>query len=237
MIEDSWGSFARSQWRYDGFYNEWDLSEHFNQSAIVNDEDDDMVFRPVTPPPPPPYPPSPAPPQIFLNDISTMYRNNTNDSPYHNEVSNREVQNAGQDPLAKLLHWRFGYCWDGHLAYEGLPATPWLDVQKTLTDTMGSISELQQPAISTLITHLTKGVTVPAALWDLNSANPSALRENLNLNLIVNLKSFNQTIFYFIRSAAPPLPNDPSWHLVVEDPVTALECCWHDLGPSIVNVA
>ncbi|KIM85942.1 hypothetical protein PILCRDRAFT_86667 [Piloderma croceum F 1598] len=195
---DSWGGFARSQRRYDSFYNEWDLSEHFDQ---------------------------------------TTYRNNTNDSPYHNEVGNREVQNAGRDPLAKLLHWRFGYCWDGRSAYTGLPAAPWLDIQKTLTDTMGGISGLQQPAVSTLVTHLTKGVTVPAALWDLNSTNPSALRENLNLNLVVNPKSFNQTTYYFIQSAAPPSPNDPSWHLVVEDPMTALECCRRDLGPSIVDVA
>jgi hypothetical protein len=241
-IEDSWGGFARSQRRYDSFYNEWDLSEYFDPSAIADDDededdDDDMVFRPMTPPPPPPYPPSPAPPQIFINDISATYRNNTSDSPYHNEVGNREVQNAGRDPLAKLLHWRFGYCWDGHSAYTELPAVPWLDIQKTLTDTMGSIGELQQPAVSTLVTHLTKGMKVPAVLWDLNSANPSTLRENLNSKLIVNPKYFNQTTYYFIQSAAPPSPNDPSWHLVVEDPVTALECCRRDLGPSIVDIA
>jgi hypothetical protein len=244
MVEDSWGGFSRSQRRYDSFHNEWDLSEHFDLSAVADndrdgdddDDDDDMLCRPVTPPPPPPYPPSPAPPQIFIDNISATCHTNTSGSPSHNEVSGREVQNAGRDPPAKLLHWCFGYSWDGHSAYTGLPMAPWLKIQKTLTDTVGSISELHQPAISTLA-HLMRGVKVPTALWDPNTANPSTLRKNINLNLVVNPKYFNQTTYYFIQSAASPSPSDPSWHLVVEVPVTALECCRRNLGPSLVDVA
>ena len=47
----------------------------------------------------------------------------------------------------------------------------------------------------------------------------------------------NNVIYYFIQSAGPPFPNNPSWELVVDDPLTALECYWCDLGPSIVDVA
>jgi hypothetical protein len=139
-VEDRWGCFANSQRRYDSFYNEWDLAAEFDPDARADDDDDDMILHPQTPPPPP-YPPSPGPPQIFVNDISTTYRNN--DSLYHNEAGDQKVQSGGQDALTKLLHWCFGYCWNGKSAYTGLPTASWLDIQKTLTDTVSFIDEFQ----------------------------------------------------------------------------------------------
>ena len=244
-IDDTWASYAPSQRRYDSFYNEWDLAIEFNPGANAeddeDDEDDHMIFRPDTPPPPPPYPPSPPPPHvIFANDITTTYQNDTsNDNSYHNEAVDMEMKDAGQEQLEDILYWRFGYNWDGVSEYAA-PQTlikPWRDIQKTLTDIESCVDERHRPAITTFVGHLVHNKAVPSTLWDLNDTNHSPLRGHFNPKLVVNTTKLNNTTFYFIQSAGPPSLQDPTWELVVEDPVTALECYRRDLGPSIIDVA
>jgi hypothetical protein len=247
-IEDNWGSYAPSQRRYDSFYNEWDLAIIFDPEASVEDdedeEDDFMIFRSDTPPPPPPYPPSPSPPHaIFTNDINTTYRNNINDgNRYHNEAGDMDMNSAGREQLEDILYWHFGFSWDGTSIYApsqpttGL-AKPWIDIQKTLTDIKSPVDERQRPAVTAFVQHIVLKKAVPSALWDLDDANPFPLRGHFNPKLVVDPRMLNNVIYYFIQSAGPPLPNDPSWELVVDDPLTALECYRRDLGPSIVDVA
>jgi hypothetical protein len=246
-VENCWGSYTNSQRRYDGFYNEWDLATEFDPGVVAlddddDDDDDDVHYMPAqqrTPSPPPPYPPSsPAPPQLFVDDITTTYRSNVSESsPYHNEVCDMEIQNPG-DLMDDILYWRFGYNWDGITALTDAEQSivPWRNIQKTLTDLECNIQADQQPAITSFVTHLGNGIAVPQVLWDLNSDNPSPLRGNFNPKLVVNFKIFEQTTYYFIQSAAPS-HDDPSWDLVVKDPITALECYRRDWGPSIIEVA
>lgn len=242
-IEDNWSTYGPSQRRYDSFYNEWDLATSFDPEASAEDdedEDDDddfMILRSDTPPPPPPYPPSPSPPHaIFTNDINTTYRNNISDgNQCLNEAGNMDINRAGREQLEDVLYWRFGFSWDG--APMTALAKPWIDIQKTLTDIESPVHERQRPAIATFVQHIVLKNAVPSALWDLNDANPFPLRGHFNPKLVVNPRMLNNIIHYFIQSAGPPLQNDPSWELVVDDPLTALECLRRDLGPSVVDVA
>jgi hypothetical protein len=114
---------------------------------------------------------------------------------------------------------------------------PWIDIQKTLTDVESDVNKHQQPAITSFVQHSVLDKPIPSALWDINDTNPSPLHGNLNPMLVVNSRSLNNTIYYFVRSAGPPSGNNPSWELLVEDPLTAIECYRRDLGPSIANVA
>ena len=65
VVEDDWGNYTNSQWRYDSFFNEWDLATAFDPGASAEDDDDkdDFTFWPDTPPPPPP------PHVMFSQDI------------------------------------------------------------------------------------------------------------------------------------------------------------------------
>ena len=140
------------------------------------------------------------------------------------------------------MYWRFGYNWDGITPYTPpIPiaelAKPWTDIQKTLTDVKSHLHEHQRPAITAFVRHIVLGEPVPSALWDLNNANSSPLRGHFNPKLVVNPRSFDKTVYYFIQSAGASSPNDVSWELLVEDPATALECYRRDLGPSVVDVA
>jgi hypothetical protein len=247
-VEDCWDSYTNSQRRFDSFYNEWDLAIEFDPDASVDDDQyehdvDDMFIRSDTPPPPPPYPPSPSPPTaIFTNDITATYRNNISDgSPYHNEVGDMTIQNAGQDPLDYVLFWRFGYNWDGVSSFTFSKPTPmlppWKHTQKTLTDIESEVDIKEQFAITNFVDYLVCNRTVPSALWDLNSDNPYPLYQNINPKLVVNPKSFDNTTYYLIQPAYPPSSNHSSWNLIVHDPATALECCRRDLGPSVIDVA
>jgi hypothetical protein len=152
-----------------------------------------------------------------------------------------DIQGGGQHLLDDILYSHFGYNWDGMSPYSPrwpipMSLPPWIHTQKTLTDIMSDIHPVQQGAISNFVDYLVHGQPVPPALWDLGSTNPSPLHENLNTKLTVNIRSFNNATYYFIHSTSPS-PNDPSWDLVVQDPVTALECMQCDLGPSVIDVA
>jgi hypothetical protein len=139
------------------------------------------------------------------------------------------IQNTGQNPLDDVMYWCFGYNWDSISPYNfskpiPMPPPSWLHTQKTLTDIKSKIDLQHQFAITNFVDYLANGRSVPSALWDLSSTYPSPLHENHNPKLEVIPKSFYKTTYYLIQPVHP-LPNDPSWKLVVQDPATALECC------------
>ena len=99
------------------------------------------------------------------------------------------------------------------------------------------MDERHRPAITTFVGHLVHNKAVPSTLWDLNDTNHSPLHGHFNPKLVVNTMKLNNTTLYFIQLAGLPSLQDPTWELVVEDPITAPECYQCDLGPSIIDVA
>jgi hypothetical protein len=64
----------------------------------------------------------------------------------------------------------------------------------------------------------------PALLWDLSLTNESPLRDALDTcNMIVFIKQLRDKTYYLIEPRISS-SNDAPWRLVVEDPVTAIEC-------------
>src|SRR5262249_39959434 len=61
-------------------------------------------------------------------------------------------------------------------------------------------------------------------------------REYTNPNIALYRRPFQEGIFYHIVPVSDS-PEDISWDLVVQDPVTAVQCCRHEWGPSRSHVA
>jgi hypothetical protein len=237
----------QSQRRYNSFDNKWDLTILFDPGAVVlHDEDNKdednkfyneyMGFRPGTPPGPPPYPPSPPPPNdVFTNDIVTTYA--IGSSQYTNEVTDMDINSASMDPPDSILYYRYGFNWDGVSVYAPCQTVPdWKSTQKTFADTRDIVDCKLHVAIANFVDYLVHNVPVPAVLSDLDSQNPSPLCEDSNPRLSVTPKTYSDTMYYLIQLVGPPSPNDLSWDLMVEDPLTAIQCLREDLGPSIMDV-
>jgi hypothetical protein len=240
-VEDCWSDYTVTQRRYNGFDNEWDLATQFDPGAVADDDsdyddDDDTVIRPSTPLGPPPYPPSPPPPTvIFTEDIATTYA--TGDTRYIPEGGNTHELEF-KDPQEAMIYWRYGFNWDGISTFSDFHnGSNWTNTQMTLTDTRNTIPMASRTALSSFVDYLVQNRPVPAVLWDLDSQNPTPLRNDLNPAVRVKPLTDNHVTYYFIQSMAPPSPSDPNWDLVVQDPVTALECYRRDMGPSIISIA
>ena len=104
-VEDDWCNYTNSQWRYDSFFNEWDLAMSFDPGASVEDNDnndmDGFTFWPDTPPPH----------VMFSQDISSVYRNDASGNEMHNEASDMSIANP--ESIEDILYYCYGYNWDG----------------------------------------------------------------------------------------------------------------------------
>ena len=248
-VEDHWGDYSPSQWRYNGFFNEWDLAIQFDSGAVADGDDDgydgDYDFygvptvRPSTPlDPPPPYPTSPPPLAsnvVFTDDVITMYA--VGDGQYTNEASNTNINTESVDTQNSILYHRYGFNWDGVSTYAPRTAVPdWNSTQKTLTDSRNMLKSDMRVAVAHFVDYIVHNEPVPAIFSDLDDQNPTPLCKDFNQKLSVQSRRFNKSTYYFIQSN-PPSSTDPPWDLVVEDPLTALECYRRDFGRLVIDIA
>ena len=169
------------------------------------------------------YPPSLPPPTVIFNkDIATTYA--AGDARYIPEGRNthelefRDLQEA-------MIYWHYSCNWDGISTFSDLHhGSNWTNTQMTLTDTRNTIPIVLQTALASFVDCLVQNHSVSAVLWDLNSQNLTPLHNDLNPADMVKPLTDNHMTHYFIQSMAPPSLSDPCWDLVVQDPVTALEC-------------
>ena len=242
-VEDHWGDYTPSQRRYNSFFNEWDLAIQFDPGVVADgdnddgsDHDDFYGVRPTTPlDPPPPYSTSLPPPNVvFTDDLATTYA--IRDGQYINEVSDTN-DTESVDTQDAILYHRYGFNWDGVSTYAPRAAVPdWNSTQKTLTDNRNMLNASMRVAVAHFVDYIVHNERVPAVFSDLDGQNPTPLRQDFNQRLSVKPKRFNNSIYYFIQFEPPSL-TDPTWDLVVEDPLTALECYRRHLGQSVIDIA
>jgi hypothetical protein len=132
---------------------------------------------------------------------------------------------SSTEMFADILYQRFGFlqpiCMDGLTA-----SSHWTIVRKIYGDTR----TFAHPKIELPASHFQgcllgykENPHIDGQLWDLAKDSNSPLHEHANRLLRVTLWSVGKQTVYFIESRHSEY-NHPSWHLVLEDAATVLEC-------------
>lgn len=218
-IEQQWGNMARAHLKYDSFANEWDYCELFDPSAG-------------------------PPPEEDYDDLEEEYFHaSAGDDTSHEKPHSRSVVdsvgesipfgmknlekayvapgNRGEftlpEPLDVILRLRYGF--RGENLATSTTVSSWHHVRKTLSDTE---SPWKWPhfkiAVETFVRYASSGETIAPELWDLGEIGSS------NTDLVVKRVTNGSRVFYRLAPRRGHVEGDPEWDLLVQDPITAIEC-------------
>lgn len=127
--------------------------------------------------------------------------------------------------LADILYQRFGFLHATHMA--GLTASSsWSVVRKIYGDaTSFAPPDIELPAshFQECLLRYSKKTPIDGQLWDLAEDSDFPLHEHANHLLRVTLSNVGKQTIYLVESRYSE-DNHPSWHLVLEDAATVLEC-------------
>jgi hypothetical protein len=127
--------------------------------------------------------------------------------------------------LADILYQRFGFLHTRHMA--GLTASsPWPIVRKIYGDVKSfAPSDIELPAshFQGCLLRYEENPGIDGQLWDLAEDSDFPLHEHANRLLRVTLRNVGKQTIYIVESRHSE-DNHPSWHLVLEDAATVLEC-------------
>ena len=152
--------------------------------------------------------------------------------------------------LDDLLYYRYGFSLS-ELPYTGIP----LSVTKAETRTFRSWTEVcravggqqlessaveDRAAIQDFLSILAGSSSpfedVPGKYWDLSSSGLVPIVDLDKVFISIEERQFNDGKHYIIRPRSLHESRDVSWLLSV-DPMTALECIRHGLGPHTIDIA
>ena len=129
------------------------------------------------------------------------------------------------ETLTDILRQRFGFLQP--ISQEGFTAnTSWPVVRKIYGDIKSSVEDCIVLPASHFQESLLRYLDDPyiqGQLWDLAHDSNFPLRECANANLRVVQRNVADKIVYFIESRRSDIVH-PSWHLMLEDAATVLEC-------------
>ncbi|KZP12190.1 hypothetical protein FIBSPDRAFT_799195 [Athelia psychrophila] len=135
------------------------------------------------------------------------------------------------DKVDTVIYHRHGFKLDADnyqhdLSLERPMATStWLNTRKTIGDSHTRWEVTHEDPIIDFVTYVLTGAAIPPTMCDLNDLHPSPIMYD-NLLMSVRRCTVGDEVSYriipkVIYSADAP---EPEWDLVVQDPVTALEC-------------
>jgi hypothetical protein len=234
-VENIWECYKESQRRFNSFENQWDLAAAFDPStstidpyAYSDDSDEEHSPRPASPlflPPPNSLPlPLLSRPAIDASreDFATTHGNA--DDPNHNHNHALPTSIPEPDRLDDILYYRYGF--NKSSSYQDVrffSQDNLTRVKRTLGDGLANLESSIHADVIAFVQRFVCGQP-PALLWDLSPTHEFPLADTLTTcNVIVLIKQLRDKTYYTIEPRISS-SNDAPWRLVVEDPVTVIEC-------------
>lgn len=229
-VEELWETYASSQKRYDDFWDEWDICSEFDPDAI-RDDDDNMVDMPPT---------TLASPIPLTQPDTTVWMDV--DPNYQPE----SVTPPGfKDTVYAVAQFRYGITVDSPggtvssrpewpVACRALGCTaPESDAannQRLRVAIMDAVGYLLDAS------HRTDRLD-PIPLCDLHIRNPNYILRRREFVTSIRSEKTGAGLVFWIDAINLHPSRNAQWRLIVEDPVTALECLRRRWGPHSVDIA
>ncbi|KAF7968028.1 hypothetical protein HWV62_32162 [Athelia sp. TMB] len=246
QVDDEWENYTDAQRKFDSINNEWDLAVEFApQEEPPNDFDDqyDAYLHPMDISPvcgPSELPPQSSSELHSRNAASPVLE--TPLPPANYEAVLAKVYDLpapitllrGLEPLDLVVYNRYGFVW------RDLPYNPdtilkrprsapdWNSTRRTLCDVVSHwcATSLQDP-LSDFVDCFVKDRDLPISFWDGCAENGRyILGTGQNSKNNLRLLSYEGKMLYLISddSSAVNYHQKPAYEVLVEDPLTALEC-------------
>jgi hypothetical protein len=229
--QEVWSSYAHTQRRYDGFRDQWDLSEYFDWSAPSQQDLDDGYVG------------------LGYDRVEEHKELKKHRAPFAEDlqlalqdrrVTSTDVSLGEYEDLLERLYYRYGFV-DPVASRTRAPAIE----DKEWTSTCRNLNALPQSssvrvACRASIRDFVNGMlanppSIPTELWDLDAQNHDLVRPTHNPEIVVSKKQSGDRLVYEIVHVAADTVTP--WQLFVDDASTALECVRRKAGPSLRDVA
>ncbi|KAF7978401.1 hypothetical protein HWV62_803 [Athelia sp. TMB] len=245
-VDSEWENFTDAQQKYNSITNEWDLAREFapaeEPESQFDESDFDQYNHPMdvspdlgsselapmddTPMAPEPAHALPIPDPLPVDFAGLLEKTYEPPAPI--------TFLRGLEPLDLIIRNRYGFVWhdtpyDPTTVFPTSRNTPsWQTTRKVLCDSDSNwCSPSMQTPISDFVDCIVKKETLPVLFWDGYEANPEyVLRASNNRKNSVTPVTFGQKTMYLINihPSSPDSHLDPAYEILVEDPLTALEC-------------
>ncbi|KAF7983368.1 hypothetical protein HWV62_22357 [Athelia sp. TMB] len=221
-----WPDIPDKTRRYDGFSDEWDVYPMWDAPAVMDGEMHDATHSVVGAS----EEPAASPPQnAILHHLPSVKADYSRDlgEAYRGRKRNDEPHVI--EGLEAILKYRYGYkfclCGPDQAVKRIKAAQDWNGARKVLCDLTSLWKEenLQDCVINFVNYALTS--RVPSALWDFDLSSDSPINPNGEHVRVVRLQN-RQSVKYEIVPTSSIIPpgGEAPWRLLVDDPLTALEC-------------
>lgn len=235
-VYEFWGNYANSQKRYESTTDEWDVCTEFDPDAqppSLSDEDDEDRDSQVT---------------FKVQNIQVVRPHDTvwqEVSPDYQPESTSVAAEKSSDTFDDIVRCRYGVCipLGPYRAFHSNPRLAWQDVQRVIGHEKAEMRDPRlQDAVMDMIQCLlnigTDGTpAIPPNLWDLNPASHRYLSNRTDLVNTIEKKNTDNGAVYLIKTNKLPTSQNDQWMLMVDDPVTALECVRRQWGPHFLDIA
>ena len=254
-MTDLWYDIPNTHKRYNGFDNEWDICMEFDPSEpeFVYSEDlleieKDMYSRGASKGKEKveegeegevfeskphklteigPMPPQPK--EFWRDDIVSVYGEGVD----HED----ETTPKFSETLDQIVYERYGYDCDEaeSTSFPEVHQEEWKKFGANLImDDCSRVIGKKGPLLkffAQLLDQPAEHIIMP---WDLSSQSKAPLRRTIGQHININLHTIDGKVMYVIRPATHT-PGPTTWELVVEDPITALQCLRRFM-PDVISI-
>ncbi|KAF7971128.1 hypothetical protein HWV62_22004 [Athelia sp. TMB] len=253
QVDDEWENFTDSQRKFNSINNEWDLAVQFapqeEPQRDFDDEYDDYLHPmdispirgpaelPTTGDVSPVPPPSTAPPSVTPSSLALLPLPPANyvavlANAYKPPVPITSLR--GLEPLDLVVYNRYGFVWHD-LKYDPdavlkrpRSAPDWDSTRRVLCDKASRwCATVSQDPLSDFVDCFIHGRDIPASFWDVCAENGQyILGTGKKTKNTLRTVSYEGKKLYLIEidPSAVNFNEDPAYEVLVEDPLTALEC-------------
>jgi hypothetical protein len=221
MVPDVWPNYSSEQRRFDSVHNEWDLA--FDLGSPDDDSDDEDNGDDINI--------SGTLSNTHLEiELSTAYRNVS--------MPGIDVEVA-DPPLEEILLSRYGfYPSVGHVVDQKNTQYRLSGVKVVFGHREALVNRSRDElAIKEFYHALMCDRPIPRQLCDLFPEHEQSLSDYLHLsNAVVMVRVVSQEKYYVVEPRHPP-PTDVEWQVVLDNPLTALQCCRENWATSRLDLA
>lgn len=242
LVEDVWVNYSRTQRRFDGFSNSWDLCMAFDPEGKpeaelyedeYDDDDDDVQTAPSIPVTMASIgaPPTEAVAKCSSSAVKDFYvKGDSSPNTHYFEFQ--------EEPIDTVLFSRYGFHPNSGVELPEVndPGKRRF-IMKTLAISENNWLSLTPPYenVISFVDLLRSGIDPPESLWDLNYGNEAALARQSDHDVVIHSYPAGDCTYYVVepknKCSVEP------WRVVVTSAATALECLRRRWGGSRTSLA